>query len=51
MKKLKEQTTETFFADETNDEYFKNVKQIYYSLTNCNKDMVYRNKDHLVYSN
>lgn len=50
MKKLKEQKTkqiaETFFADESNDEHFKNVKQIYDSLTNCNKDMVYRDKDH-----
>ena len=48
MKKIKEQkqNEENFFNDDNNDECFKMVKRMYDSLTNCNKDMVYRDPDH-----
>jgi hypothetical protein len=50
MKKILEKNryTDNFFDDETHidDEQYKRVKMFYDSLTNCNKDMVYRDAKH-----
>lgn len=58
MKKLQEKTkTTNVFFDEHNvddeeyykvddEEYYKKVKFMYDSLTNCNKDLVYRDAKH-----
>lgn len=50
MKKIQEKTktTNVFFDDHNVDdeEYYKKVKFMYDSLTNCNKDLVYRDAKH-----
>ena len=50
MKKIleKKRTTDEFFDKKasTDDEQYRRVKQFYDSLTNCNKDMIYRDAKH-----